>query len=191
MARTGSADPTSYRRGYHLRVDPVSRSEELFERARAVIPGGVDSPVRAFGAVGGTPVFIERGEGAYVIDVDGNRYVDLVQSWGALLFGHARAEIVDAAASSVARARRSARRRPARSSSPSASSKRCRASSASRLVNSGTEAAMSAIRLARGATGRDLIVKFEGCYHGHSDSLLGQGSAAAGSRRSASRRRRG
>src|SRR5688572_31906731 len=91
---TSSADATC---GYHLRVDPVSRSEELFERARAVIPGGVDSPVRAFGAVGGTPRFIDRGEGAYLIDADGNRYIDFVQSWGALLFGHARREIVDAA----------------------------------------------------------------------------------------------
>src|ERR671911_1835106 len=86
------------------RPDPlVTRSEELFDRARRVVPGGVDSPVRAFGAVGGTPRFAVRGEGAYVVDADGNRYVDLVQSWGALLFGHARTEIVEAARAAAAR----------------------------------------------------------------------------------------
>ena len=104
----------------------MTRSGELYERACAVIPGGVDSPVRAFGAVGGTPVFIERGDGAYVIDVDGNRYVDLVQSWGALLFGHARAEIVDAAVRAARTGTSFGAPTPARSSSPSASSKRSR-----------------------------------------------------------------
>jgi glutamate-1-semialdehyde 2,1-aminomutase len=178
VARTGSADQTSYRRGYHLRVDPVSRSEELFERARAVIPGGVDSPVRAFGAVGGTPRFIDRGEGAYLIDADGNRYIDFVQSWGALLFGHARREIVDAA--------RAAAERGTSFGAPTLGEVELAERivdavpgiDRARLVNSGTEAAMSAIRLARGATGRDLLVKFDGCYHGHSDSLLAKGGGS-------------
>ena len=106
----------------------VSNSDELFARASNVIPGGVDSPVRAFGAVGGTPRFIERGEGAYLVDVDGDRYVDYVQSWGALLFGHARPEIVGQPRRRPRAAHRSAHRRQARSSSPSGSWRRCRAS---------------------------------------------------------------
>ncbi|HYF12068.1 MAG TPA: glutamate-1-semialdehyde 2,1-aminomutase [Actinomycetota bacterium] len=156
----------------------MNRSEELFARAQQVIPGGVDSPVRAFGSVGGTPRFAERGDGAYLIDADGNRYVDLVQSWGALLFGHARREIVDAAKAAAERgtsfgvptevevelAERIARAMPA--------------VEMVRLVSSGTEAAMSAIRLARGYTRRDVLVKFEGCYHGHSDALLAKGAGS-------------
>jgi glutamate-1-semialdehyde 2,1-aminomutase len=156
----------------------VTRSEELFERARRVIPGGVNSPVRAFGAVGGTPRFAVRGEGAYVVDADGNRYVDLVQSWGALLFGHARPEIIDAA--------RSATGRGTTFGAPTELevelAERITAAMPSvemvRLVSSGTEAAMSAIRLARGCTGRDLVLKFDGCYHGHSDALLAQGAGS-------------
>ena len=161
------------------RPDPlVTRSEELFDRARRVVPGGVNSPVRAFGAVGGTPRFVVRGEGAYVVDADGNRYVDLVQSWGALLFGHARPEIVEAA--------RAAASRGTTFGAPTEAevelAERITAAMPSiemvRLVSSGTEAAMSAIRLARGFTGRDLLVKFEGCYHGHSDALLAQGTGS-------------
>ena len=156
----------------------MTRSEELFERARAVIPGGVDSPVRAFGAVGGTPVFVERGEGAYTVDVDGNRYIDFVQSWGALLFGHARHEILEAAEAAAARGTSFG----APTLGEVELAERIVAAVPSvervRLVNSGTEAMMSAIRLARGATGRDLIVKFEGCYHGHSDSLLAKGAGS-------------
>jgi glutamate-1-semialdehyde 2,1-aminomutase len=156
----------------------VTRSEDLFERARRVIPGGVNSPVRAFGAVGGTPRFAVRGEGAYLVDADGNRYVDLVQSWGALLFGHARREIVDAA--------REAASRGTTFGAPTEleveMAERIVAAVPSvemvRLVSSGTEAAMSAIRLARGCTGRDLVLKFEGCYHGHSDALLAQGAGS-------------
>jgi glutamate-1-semialdehyde 2,1-aminomutase len=161
----------------------VGRNEELFRRATGVIPGGVNSPVRAFGAVGGTPRFAVKGEGAYLEDADGNRYVDLCQSWGALLFGHGRKEIVDAAAEAAARG--------ASYGVPTEGevllAERIVSMVASvdqlRLVSSGTEAAMSAIRLARGATGRDAIVKFEGCYHGHSDSLLaraGSGLATFG-----------
>jgi glutamate-1-semialdehyde 2,1-aminomutase len=156
----------------------VTRSEELFERARRTIPGGVNSPVRAFGAVGGTPRFVVRGEGAYVVDADGHRYVDLVQSWGALLFGHARPEIVEAA--------RAAAERGTTFGAPTEAevelAERITGAMPSvemvRLVSSGTEAAMSAIRLARGFTGRDLVVKFEGCYHGHSDALLAKGAGS-------------
>jgi glutamate-1-semialdehyde 2,1-aminomutase len=156
----------------------VTRSEDLFERARRVIPGGVNSPVRAFGAVGGTPRFAVRGEGAYIVDADGNRYVDLVQSWGALLFGHARPEIVEAARAAAARGTTFG----APTEGEVELAERITAAMPSvemvRLVSSGTEAAMSAIRLARGFTERDLIVKFEGCYHGHSDALLAEGAGS-------------
>jgi glutamate-1-semialdehyde 2,1-aminomutase len=156
----------------------MTRSEDLFERAQRAIPGGVNSPVRAFGAVGGTPRFVVRGEGAYVVDADGNRYIDLVQSWGALLFGHARSEIVEAA--------RAAAEHGTTFGAPTEAevklAERITAAMPSiemvRLVSSGTEAAMSAIRLARGFTGRDLLVKFEGCYHGHSDALLASGAGS-------------
>jgi glutamate-1-semialdehyde 2,1-aminomutase len=156
----------------------VTRSEELFERAGRVIPGGVNSPVRAFGAVGGTPRFAVRGEGAYVVDADGNRYIDLVQSWGALLFGHARPEIVEAARAAAARGTTFG----APTEGEVELAERITVAMPSvemlRLVSSGTEAAMSAIRLARGFTGRDLVVKFEGCYHGHSDALLAKGAGS-------------
>ena len=156
----------------------MTRSEELFERARRVIPGGVNSPVRAFGAVGGTPRFAVRGEGAYIVDADGNRYVDLVQSWGALLFGHARPEIVEAARAAAARGTTFG----APTEGEVVLAERITAAMPSvemvRLVSSGTEAAMSAIRLARGFTGRDLVLKFEGCYHGHSDALLAKGAGS-------------
>ncbi|HJR98477.1 MAG TPA: glutamate-1-semialdehyde 2,1-aminomutase [Actinomycetota bacterium] len=154
------------------------RSEELFERARTVIPGGVDSPVRAFGSVGGIPRFIDHGEGAYLVDVDGHRSVDLVQSWGALLFGHAHPAIVEAATAAAAEGTSFG----APTQGEVELAERIVAAvpgiDRARLVNSGTEAAMSATRLARGATGRDLIVKFEGCYHGHSDSLLAKGAGS-------------
>jgi glutamate-1-semialdehyde 2,1-aminomutase len=156
----------------------MSRSDELFDRARRVMPGGVDSPVRAFGAVGGTPRFVARGEGAFVIDADGNRYVDLVQSWGALLFGHARPEIVDAATAAA----RSGTSFGAPTELEVELAERIVVAlpsiDAVRLVSSGTEATMSAIRLARGFTGRDLLLKFAGCYHGHSDALLAQGAGS-------------
>jgi glutamate-1-semialdehyde 2,1-aminomutase len=156
----------------------MTRSEDLFERARAVIPGGVDSPVRAFGAVGGTPVFIERGEGAYLIDADSERRVDLVQSWGALLFGHARPEIVEAATRAASKGTSFGTPTAGEVELAERIVEAVPSIDRVRLVNSGTEAAMSAIRLARGATGRDLIVKFEGCYHGHSDSLLAKGAGS-------------
>jgi glutamate-1-semialdehyde 2,1-aminomutase len=156
----------------------VTRSDELFERARRVIPGGVNSPVRAFGGVGGVPRFAVWGEGAYIVDADGNRYVDLVQSWGALLFGHARREIVEAAVAAAGRGTSFG----APTELETELAERIVAAVPSvdevRLVSSGTEAAMSAIRLARGFTGRELVLKFEGCYHGHSDTLLARGAGS-------------
>ena len=156
----------------------MTGSEELFERARRVIPGGVDSPVRAFGAVGGTPRFVVRGEGAYIWDADGNRYVDLVQSWGALLFGHARPEIVEAATAAAARGTSFGAPTEAEVELAERITAAMPAVEMVRLVSSGTEAAMSAIRLARGFTGGDVLVKFEGCYHGHSDALLAKGAGS-------------
>jgi glutamate-1-semialdehyde 2,1-aminomutase len=158
----------------------LTGSDDLFERAEALIPGGVNSPVRAFRAVGGTPRFIARGKGAFLEDVEGRRYIDYVQSWGALLFGHARREIV-AAAEDAARGGTSF---GAPTEAEVLMAERIVRMVPSiemvRLVSSGTEAAMSALRLARGFTGRPKIVKFEGCYHGHSDGLLAKaGSGVA------------
>ena len=155
----------------------TGKSAELYERARRAIPGGVSSPVRAFRAVGGTPLFMDHGEGPYIVDADGNRYLDLVGSWGPLILGHAHPEVVRAVteacrhgmsfgapcAGEVELAERIVRAYPGLEQV--------------RFVSSGTEAVMSAIRVARAATGRELIVKFSGCYHGHADHLL----VAAGS----------
>jgi glutamate-1-semialdehyde 2,1-aminomutase len=156
----------------------VTRSEELFERARRVIPGGVDSPVRAFGAVSGTPPFIASGSGSYLTDVDGNRYIDFVQSWGANLFGHACPEIVEAA---IAAARRGTSFGAPTELEVELADRLVEALPSVdmvRLVSSGTEAAMGAVRLARGFAGRDAILKFEGCYHGHADALLVKGAGS-------------
>ena len=149
----------------------------LFEAARAVIPGGVDSPVRAFGSVGGTPRFIASASGAHVTDAEGHRYVDLVGSWGPALLGHAHPEVV--AAVQAAAAHGLSFGAPTESETLLAEEVRRRVPAAQkvRFVSTGTEATMTAVRLARGATDRDLVVKFAGCYHGHSDGLL----AAAGS----------
>lgn len=149
----------------------------LFEAARAIIPGGVDSPVRAFGSVGGTPRFIASASGAHVTDAEGHRYVDLVGSWGPALLGHAHPGVV--AAVQAAAARGLSFGSPTESETLLAEEVRRRVPAAQRVrfVSTGTEATMTAVRLARGATGRDLVVKFAGCYHGHSDGLL----AAAGS----------
>lgn len=156
----------------------VSRSEELFERARAFIPGGVNSPVRAFGAVGGSPRFVDRAEGAYLFDTDGNRYVDYVQSWGALLFGHARKEIVAAAIEAAGRGTSFGAPTELEVELAERIVRAVPSVEMVRLVSSGTEAAMTAIRLARGFTGRDAVLKFEGCYHGHSDALLAKGGGS-------------
>jgi glutamate-1-semialdehyde 2,1-aminomutase len=156
----------------------VTRSEDLFARAQAVIPGGVDSPVRAFGGVGGTPIFAARGEGPYLVDVDGNRYIDLVQSWGALLFGHACPEILDAAVAAARRGTTFGIPTEAESELAQRIVGAVPSVEQVRLVNSGTEATMSAVRLARASTGRDLVLKFAGCYHGHSDTLLAKGAGS-------------
>jgi glutamate-1-semialdehyde 2,1-aminomutase len=156
----------------------VTSSEELFERARRVIPGGVDSPVRAFGAVGGVPRFAVRGEGAYLVDADGTRYVDLVQSWGALLFGHARPEIVEAAIDAAERGTTFGIPTELEVELAERITTSMPAMEMVRLVSSGTEAAMSSVRLARAFTSRDLVVKFDGCYHGHSDALLAKGASS-------------
>jgi len=149
----------------------------LYQRACAVIPGGVSSPVRGFGSVGGDPVFIARAQGPYLYDTDGREYVDAVGSWGPALLGHAHPEVV--AAVQAAAARGLSFGAPTAAEVELAEAVRARVEPAQlvRLVSTGTEACMTAVRLARGATGRDLIVKFAGCYHGHSDGLL----AAAGS----------
>jgi glutamate-1-semialdehyde 2,1-aminomutase len=161
----------------------VTRSGDLFGRARRVIPGGVNSPVRAFRAVEAEPVFVARGDGAWVEDVDGNRYVDLVQSWGALLFGHALEEIVSAAVEAARRGTSFGAPTEAEVEMAEAVVRMVPSVEMVRLVSSGTEAAMTAVRLARGFTGRDRIVKFAGCYHGHADPLLataGSGVATLG-----------
>jgi glutamate-1-semialdehyde 2,1-aminomutase len=154
----------------------TTQSAALFERAHAVTPGGVNSPVRAFNAVGGTPRFIESARGAYLTDVDGNEYVDLVCSWGPMLLGHAHPEVLAAVAEAAARG--TSYGTPTRPEVELAEEIVARTPvDKVRFVSSGTEATMSAIRLARGFTGRELVVKFAGCYHGHVDSLL----ASAGS----------
>jgi len=158
-------------------------SAGLFERARRVIPGGVNSPVRSFGSVGGTPRFIDRGESGDLIDVDGNRYVDLVNSWGPLLFGHARREVVAAATAAMQRGSSFGAPTLGEIELAEAIIDAVPSMEKVRLVNSGTEAAMSAVRLARGATGRAKLLKFIGHYHGHSDALLvaaGSGVATLG-----------
>jgi glutamate-1-semialdehyde 2,1-aminomutase len=155
----------------------TSRSRKLHRRARGVIPGGVNSPVRAFGSVGGTARFIERASGSRVEDADGNRYVDWVASWGAIILGHAHPVVVDAVRGAAARGTSFGAPTEGEVLLAERIGEAVPAVEMLRLVNSGTEATMSAVRLARGATRRDRIVKFEGCYHGHSDGLL----AAAGS----------
>jgi glutamate-1-semialdehyde 2,1-aminomutase len=161
----------------------LSRSEELYRRAKELIPGGVNSPVRAMRAIGRDPIFIERGEGPYIWDVDGNRYVDWVSSWGPLILGHAHPDVV--AAVSDAAARGTSYGAPTEGELELAKEVADRFDSVEmvRMTNSGTEAAMVAIRLARAATGRDSVVKFAGAYHGHVDGLLaeaGSGLATAG-----------
>ena len=151
-----------------------SNSQSLFERARASIPGGVNSPVRAFKGVGGTPVFFTTGEGAYLVDADGNRYIDYVGSWGPMILGHAHPAVVKAVKSQADRALGFGAPTELEIELAERITEMVPSVEQVRMVNSGTEATMSAIRLARGFTSRDLIVKFSGCYHGHSDSLLVQ-----------------
>jgi glutamate-1-semialdehyde 2,1-aminomutase len=148
------------------------RSQALFERAKRVMPGGVNSPVRAFGAVGGTPPFLVRGEGACVEDADGRRYVDVVNSWGALILGHAHPPVVQAAQEAVAHGSSFGAPNPYEVEFCERLCAAVGSLDRVRLVNSGTEAVMSALRLARAATGRAGLVKFDGGYHGHVDALL-------------------
>jgi glutamate-1-semialdehyde 2,1-aminomutase len=159
---------------------PDARSRELFARAQRVIPGGVNSPVRAFRSVGGTPYFVARAEGAYVWDVDGNRYLDYVQSYGASILGHAHPQVVAAVRTAAADGTSYGAPTEREVLLAEQICDRVPGCEEVRLVNSGTEAAMSAVRLARGSTGRDRVVLFGGCYHGHSDGLLaGGGSGVA------------
>jgi glutamate-1-semialdehyde 2,1-aminomutase len=157
-----------------------TRSEQAFSRATRLIPGGVNSPARAFGAVGGGPVFIDRAEGAYLFDVDGIRYIDYIGSWGPMILGHGHHAVVAALQAALARGTSYGAPTEAESELAELIIDIVPSVEKVRLVNSGTEASMSAIRLARGYTGRDLIVKFAGNYHGHVDSLLvAAGSSAA------------
>jgi len=159
------------------------KSARIFDRARKVIPGGVSSPVRAFKAVGGEPVVIDRGEGAYLFDVDGNRYLDLCSSWGPLILGHAHPQVTDAVKSAVDRGMTYGTATETEVRLAETICSRVDAVETVRFVSSGTEAVMSAVRVARGFTGRDKIIKFAGCYHGHSDYLLvsaGSGLATFG-----------
>jgi glutamate-1-semialdehyde 2,1-aminomutase len=161
----------------------TSKSEALLRRASAIIPGGVNSPVRAYRSVGGTPRFISRGEGAYIWDADGNRYIDYVGSWGPLLLGHRHPDVLAAIERVLAIGTSFGAPTEAEIELAEMIRHAMPSMEMVRLVNSGTEATMSAIRLARGYTGRNLTIKFEGCYHGHVDSLLvkaGSGLATLG-----------
>ncbi|MEV0162971.1 glutamate-1-semialdehyde 2,1-aminomutase [Nonomuraea fuscirosea] len=155
----------------------TQNSDDLFARARQIVPGGVNSPVRAFGAVGGTPRFMASGQGPYITDVDGNRYVDLVCSWGPMILGHRHPAVVEAVSDAVAGGFSYGTATRGEVELAEAIVERVAPVEKVRLVSSGTEATMSAVRLARGFTGRSKVIKFAGCYHGHVDALL----ASAGS----------
>jgi glutamate-1-semialdehyde 2,1-aminomutase len=170
-------------------TDPdKSRNKLLFERARALIPGGVNSPVRAFKAVGGTPRFVQRAQGAYFWDADGQRYIDYIGSWGPMILGHGHPAVVEAVQKAVLEGFSYGAPTEREVELAEEIVKLLPSIEMLRLVSSGTEAGMSAIRLARGATGRSKIIKFEGCYHGHADALLvkaGSGLATFGNPTSA------
>jgi glutamate-1-semialdehyde 2,1-aminomutase len=155
------------------------RSREAFAQACRVIPGGVNSPARAFGGVGGQPIFIARGEGPHLYDVDGNQYLDYVGSWGPLILGHAHPKVVHAVAEALHKGASFGAPTELETQLAERIIEAMPSIEMVRMVSSGTEASMSAIRLARGFTGRDLIVKFAGCYHGHVDSLLVQAGSSA------------
>ena len=150
----------------------IAKSKKLFAAAQAVIPGGVNSPVRAFRSVGGSPLFIEKAKGATVTDVDGNTFIDFVSSWGPMILGHANPKILAAIRAAAVKGTSYGAPTEAETTLANMIRKAVPSIQKVRLVSSGTEAAMSAIRLARGFTGRDDILKFEGCYHGHADSML-------------------
>jgi len=157
----------------------MTRSHDLFQNAQRHIPGGVNSPVRAFRGVGGDPVFISRAEGPYLYDVDGRRYIDYVGSWGPMIVGHAHPQVIEAVREAVGRGLGFGAPTEIESHMADLLCELVPSMDLVRMVNSGTEATMSAIRLARAFTGRDKIVKFEGCYHGHSDSLLVKAGSGA------------
>ncbi len=156
-----------------------ARSQQLFDHAQRSIPGGVNSPVRAFKAVGGTPIFFDRAEGAYMFDADGNRYIDYVLSWGPMLLGHGHPKVLEAIREQLDRAMTFGTPTELEIQLAEKICSIVPGMDMVRMVNSGTEATMSAIRLARGFTKRDKIIKFEGCYHGHSDSLLVKAGSGA------------
>ena len=167
---------------------PASRNDALFERAKKLIPGGVNSPVRAFKAVGGTPRFVQRAQGAYFWDADGKRYIDYIGSWGPMILGHGHPAVLDAVQKAMVDGFSFGAPTEREVELAEEIIKLVPSIEMLRMVSSGTEAAMSALRLARGATGRSKIIKFEGCYHGHSDALLvkaGSGLATFGSPTSA------
>ncbi len=158
----------------------TTRSQQFFSQAQSLLPGGVDSPVRAFKSVGGQPLFIERGEGPYLFDVDGNRFIDYVLSWGPLILGHAHPDVVDALTEAVRKGTSYGAPSPLEIELARLVTEFMPNIEMVRFVNSGTEATMSALRLARAYTGRHKIIKFQGCYHGHADLLLVQaGSGVA------------
>jgi len=157
----------------------MTHSSTLFSEAQRFIPGGVNSPVRAFKGVGGTPVFIDRASGPYLFDADGTRYIDYVGSWGPMIVGHAHPEVLAAVHEAAERGLSFGAPTEIETRLAEALCRHVPSLELVRMVNSGTEATMSAIRLARGVTGRDKIVKFEGCYHGHSDALLVKAGSGA------------
>lgn len=157
----------------------MSVSEQLFQEAQKYIPGGVNSPVRAFRAVGGTPVFFEKAQGAYLYDVEGKKYVDYVLSWGPMILGHAHPEVINAVCEKAQSGLSFGAPTAIESEVAEEICKLVPSIEMVRMVSSGTEATMSAIRLARGYTGRNKLIKFEGCYHGHSDSLLVKAGSGA------------
>ncbi len=163
----------------HSTKKTLSASQQLFEKAQKVIPGGVNSPVRAFGSVGGTPRFISRASGAYIYDADDQAYLDYVGSWGPMLLGHAHPEVIAAVQQAAESGLSFGAPTQQETGMAELICKLVPSIEQVRMVSSGTEATMSAIRLARGFTGRDNIVKFEGCYHGHSDSLLVKAGSGA------------
>ncbi len=148
------------------------QSHALFERAQKLLPGGVNSPVRAFKSVGGEPFFVQRADGPWLFDVDGNRYIDYIGSWGPMIAGHNHPHVREAVARSIGNGLSFGAPNPAEVTMAETITRLAPSCEMVRMVNSGTEATLSAIRLARGATGRNLMVKFEGCYHGHGDSFL-------------------
>ncbi|RMG68012.1 MAG: aminotransferase class III-fold pyridoxal phosphate-dependent enzyme, partial [Nitrospirae bacterium] len=157
----------------------IKKSKRLFKKAQSIIPGGVNSPVRAFKAVGGQPLFISHAKGSKIYDVDGNAYIDYVLSWGPLILGHAHPAVVKALKKAIEKGTSYGAPTELEIKLAEMVLKAYPSMDKVRMVNSGTEATMSAIRVARGFTGRDRIIKFEGCYHGHADGLLVKAGSGA------------